>query len=738
MFDTENLETVEGTVEHVIYQNEENGYSVTELSVGEAEFLTIVGILPYITEGETITAYGTFVIHPQFGRQFKVEYYEKQLPSTEGTILKYLSSNSIKGVGKAVARKIVEQFGTESFDVIENHPEWLTDIKGISQAKAEQISEDFKRQFGMRSVMAFCSDYFAPSVAVRIFKRFGGSAVNIIKQNPYVLCDEVYGVNFADCDKIAKDIGMKKDSLERVEAALKYILLHNANQNGHTYIPEEKLLTAGKQLLHMDREPLSDILDELAKNGSVCKRRIGSRKCIYLSKFYEAERYVCEKLKLLEDKSVSYGINDVSRTIDNIEITEGIKYAPMQREAISLAVTSGVMVLTGGPGTGKTTVIKAVIGIFERMGYKIALAAPTGRAAKRMSEATSCEAKTIHRLLEMEFNDGVEPKFIKCEKNLLDENVIIVDEASMIDISLAEALLKAIKPGAKLLLIGDFDQLPSVGAGNVLKDIIASERFNTVQLKEIFRQAGKSLIVTNAHAINSGKYPDLETKTNDFFFMPRENDEATAYTVAQLCKTRLPKAYGADILRQTQIITPSRKGNSGTELLNERLQAVLNPPSSDKKEKKLRHVIFREGDKVMQIKNNYNIEWYRDDHEGIGIFNGDIGTIIEINPSAESVTINFDDRIAKYDFTMMDEVEHGYAITVHKSQGSEYPVVIIPIYSYSNRLLTRNLLYTAVTRAQKMVILVGQEEVIHKMVDNNRQTMRYTSLCDMLSVYDQT
>lgn len=736
MFDTENMEMAEGTVERVIYQNAENGYSVAELSVGEAEFLTVVGILPYITEGETIKAYGTFTVHPQFGRQFKVEYYEKELPSTEGTILKYLSSNSIKGVGKAVARKIVDQFGTEAFDVIENHPEWLTDIKGISSAKAEQISEDFKRQYGMRSVMAFCSEYFSPSTAVRIFKRWGGTAVGVIKQNPYVLCDEIYGVGFADCDKIAKDIGMKKDSSERVEAALKYILLHNANQNGHTFVPEEKLLSAAEQILHMEKEPLTDILDELSKMGSVCKKRICGRKCVYLKKFYAAEEYICEKLKLLEDKNLSYGINDINRTIDSIELTEGIKYAPKQREAIALAINSGVMVLTGGPGTGKTTVIKATIGIFERMGYKIALAAPTGRAAKRMSEATSCEAKTIHRLLEMEYNDGLEPKFIKCEKNLLDENVIIVDEASMIDVLLAEALLKAIKPGAKLILIGDFDQLPSVGAGNVLKDIIASERFNSVQLTEIFRQAEQSLIVTNAHAINSGKYPDLSIKSGDFFFISRENDEMTANTVAQLCKTRLPKAYGADIIRRIQVITPSRKGNSGTELLNEKLQAVLNPPSPDKKEKKLRHVVFREGDKVMQIKNNYNIEWHKDDHEGIGIFNGDIGTVIEINPSGEYVTINFDDRIATYDFTMMDEVEHGYAITVHKSQGSEYPVVIIPIYSYSNRLLTRNLLYTAVTRAQKMVILVGQEDVVHKMVDNNRRAMRYTSLGELLSVYE--
>lgn len=733
----ENMEIVEGTVESVIYQNTENGYSVAEISVAEAEFLTIVGIMPYIAEGETVKAYGNFSVHPQFGRQFKVEFYEKELPSTEGTILKYLSSRSIKGIGAAMARKIVDRFGTETFDIIENHPEWLTDIKGISESKAEQISEDFKRQFGIRTVMAFCSEYFSPSTAVRIYKRWGGSAVNVIKQNPYVLCDEIYGITFADCDKIAKNQGMKKDDQHRVCAALKYILLHNANQNGHTYVPEEKLLAAAEQLVHIDKEPLEDILDELVKGKEIYKKRIAGRKCVFLKKFYEAEEYICEKLKLLEDKNMSFPINDINRTLDSIQITEGIKYAPMQREAICLAVTSSVMVLTGGPGTGKTTVIKAAIQIFERIGYKIALAAPTGRAAKRMSEATGCEAKTIHRLLEMEYNDGLEPKFIRCENNLLDENVIIVDEASMIDVLLCKALLKAVKPGAKLILIGDFDQLPSVGAGNVLKDIIASDRFNTVQLTEIFRQAEMSLIITNAHAINNGKYPDLETKTNDFFFIPRQSDEETAQTVALLCKKRLPKAYGADIVPKIQVITPSRKGNSGTELLNETLQNVLNPPSPDKKEKKIRHITYREGDKVMQIKNDYNIEWHKDDRDGIGIFNGDIGTIIQINPSAETVTINFDDRIATYDFTIMDEVELGYAITVHKSQGSEYPVVIIPIYSYSSRLLTRNLLYTAVTRAQKMVILVGDEEVIRRMVDNNRQMLRYTALKELLSVYDK-
>ncbi len=726
------LDCVEGTVERIIYTNEENGYSVVRLILPSDEELTVVGVLPYITEGETVTAYGQYTTHPKFGRQFSVEYYEKQLPKTEGAIYKYLASRTIKGIGPISARKIVDHFGTESFDIIENHPDMLTDINGITPKKAQSISEDFKKQHGMRSVIMFCRDFFGMTTSVNIYKKWGNSSVDLIKANPYILCDESLGVSFDKADKIARSVGIAPNCTERIQAAIKFILMHNANQNGHIYIPEEKLLMAVSELLSTDGNANEDALEALVSRLEVTVKKFGGRRVVYLKKYYDAEQYTASKLKLLDEKSICVGSENVNRSIDLIELTDSIKYAPRQRESIRLALDSGVMVLTGGPGTGKTTVIKALIKIFTQMDFKVALTAPTGRAAKRMSDATSCEAKTIHRLLEMGYGDGDEMKFMRCENNLLEENVIIVDEASMIDILLMQALLKAIKPGAKLILIGDSDQLPSVGAGYVLNDIIASERFATVQLTEIFRQAQKSLIITNAHAINNGNYPDLSTKDNDFFFIPSNDEEKTAGIIADLCKRRLPKTYGADVLKDIQIITPSRKGYPGTVMLNARLQSVLNPPMQGKKEKKMRDFIFRVGDKVMQIKNNYDIIWQKGETEGAGIFNGDIGTIIDIDNVNAEIKVSFDDKIAVYHPEMLEQIEHAYAVTVHKSQGSEYPIVIMPLYQAASMLLTRNLFYTAVTRAQKMVILVGSTEVACKMVDNNRQALRYTSLAEVL------
>ncbi len=726
------LDCVEGTVERIIYTNEENGYSVVRLILPSDEELTVVGVLPYITEGETVTAYGQYTTHPKFGRQFSVEYYEKQLPKTEGAIYKYLASRTIKGIGPISARKIVDHFGTESFDIIENHPDMLTDINGITPKKAQSISEDFKKQHGMRSVIMFCRDFFGMTTSVNIYKKWGNSSVDLIKANPYILCDESLGVSFDKADKIARSVGIAPNCTERIQAAIKFILMHNANQNGHIYIPEEKLLMAVSELLSTDGNANEDALEALVSRLEVTVKKFGGRRVVYLKKYYDAEQYTASKLKLLDEKSICVGSENVNRSIDLIELTDSIKYAPRQRESIRLALDSGVMVLTGGPGTGKTTVIKALIKIFTQMDFKVALTAPTGRAAKRMSDATSCEAKTIHRLLEMGYGDGDEMKFMRCENNLLEENVIIVDEASMIDILLMQALLKAIKPGAKLILIGDSDQLPSVGAGYVLNDIIASERFATVQLTEIFRQAQKSLIITNAHAINNGNYPDLSTKDNDFFFIPSNDEEKTAGIIADLCKRRLPKTYGADVLKDIQIITPSRKGYPGTVMLNARLQSVLNPPMQGKKEKKMRDFIFRVGDKVMQIKNNYDIIWQKGETEGAGIFNGDIGTIIDIDNVNAEIKVSFDDKIAVYHPEMLEQIEHATAVTVHKSQGSEYPIVIMPLYQAASMLLTRNLFYTAVTRAQKMVILVGSTEVACKMVDNNRQALRYTSLAEVL------
>lgn len=730
------LLTVEGTIEHIIYQNEENGYAVCELAVSDTELITVVGIMPYVSAGETVKAMGKWQLHANFGRQFKIEYYEKQLPVNESAMLKYLSSRAVKGIGPASAVKIIERFGEDTFDVLENHPDWLAEIPGISKKKAEGISEEFRRQFGVRSVMMFCRDYFGPATAVRIYKKWGGSAVDIIKENPYSLCDDIYGVGFERADKIAASMGVDKNSLYRIKAGIKYLITYNASHNGHVYIPENRLIRLAMEMLDISSEMAEDAVNKLCDENKVKRVKRDGNNAVYANNYYEAEIYTAQKLDLLDRLCPKLDMDDIERFISLIELESGINYAAMQKRAIVSAVNSGVMVLTGGPGTGKTTVIKAVMRVFDRLDTEIALAAPTGRAAKRMSEATSREAKTIHRLLEMEFADDVWPRFKRNEDNTLDERVIIIDEASMVDISLIASLLKAIKPGARLILIGDSDQLPSVGAGNVLHDIIASERFNTIRLKEIFRQASESLIITNAHAINTGEYPELDNKDTDFFFLPRENDSDIARTVADLCLNRLPKTYGEKIRPNLQIITPSRKGGAGTAVLNNMLQEALNPPSPKKREKKTHDIILREGDKVMQIKNNYNITWQKDETEGIGIFNGDIGIILRINYEDETLQINFDERIAIYEFSLLDELEHAYAITVHKSQGSEYPVVIIPMYGFAPQLMTRNLLYTAVTRAQEMVIMVGRRDIVAAMVDNDRRVKRYSALSELLRSYD--
>ncbi len=732
----EGLNELSGMIEHVVYRNEANGYAVCDLAVSENELVTVVGIMPFVAEGEQITAMGKWEMHQSFGRQFKIEYYEKQLPSDKAAILKYLSSRSVKGIGPVTAKKIVERFGEDSFDVLENHPDYLTDIPGISPKKAAEMSENFRQQFGVRSVMMFCRDFFGPATAVKIYKRWGVAAVDIIKQNPYVLCDEIYGIGFERADRVARSLGVEQNAPERLQAGIKFLLSYNAQSNGHVYIPEDKLLAASAQMLGAEEEEAAAAYRSLVAGGQVVAVKMGGRRCVYLKSYYDAEKYTAAKLTLLSDACVTISAENVEIFVDQIEQNEGIRYAAMQRKAIKTAINSGVMVLTGGPGTGKTTVIKAVIRVFELLGYDFVLAAPTGRAAKRMSEATQYEAKTIHRLLEMEYAAGEIPKFKRDETNLIEEKVIIIDEASMVDISVMAALLKAIKPGSRLILIGDIDQLPSVGAGNVLHDIIESEQFDVIHLKEIFRQAKESLIVTNAHAINRGELPELTQKDSDFFFITRDSDEAIARTVADLYVNRLPKTYGAKIREEIQVITPSHKGSAGTGMLNILLQKALNPPQARKDEKKKNERIFRVGDKVMQIKNNYDLTWTReDDSEGSGVFNGDIGVITSLSLQDESLTVDYDGKKVVYDFTLLEELEHAYAITIHKSQGSEYPVVIIPLYQCAPRLLTRNLLYTAVTRAQNMVVLVGHREIVKQMVENNYQSKRYTGLKHLLSCY---
>ena len=731
------LVSIEGTVEKIIYHNDNNGYVVCELLAFSDELYTVCGEMPYLAAGETIKAMGDFITHPQFGRQFKVEYYEKQLPTNATSILKYLSSGTIKGIGPVTARHIVDKYGEDTFDVLENHPEWLSDVNGISARKAKEIGEIFKAQFGMRNVMAFCRTYFGPATSVRIYKKWGCGAIDVITRNPYILCDEINGVTFEKADAIAKSLGFGSGSEERIGAGLKFVLSHNLYQNGHVFLPEDKLTETATKLLGCTREKAEDVLSYLIAKRELVLVREPGLKCIYLPDVYDAEAYIAKKLDIMENVNHSLDSENLLELVRKTELENDIKYEELQRRAIKEAVANSVFVLTGGPGTGKTTVVRAIIRIFSSMGMDIALAAPTGRAAKRLSEASSMEAKTIHRLLEMQFSPDESSIFIRDENNQLDEDVVIIDESSMIDVFLMSALLKALKPSARLILIGDADQLPPVGPGYVFRDIIESERFSTVVLTHIFRQAQESLIVTNAHAVNNGHYMDLSKKDADFFFLPRTDDEETASTIVSLCAKRLPKTYGMTAFNGIQIITPSKKGINGTETLNNALQKALNPPDISKRERRVRDIVLREGDKVMQIKNDYDIEWTRiGGGDGVGVFNGDIGVIEEINISAERVTVLFDDRRAYYDFSMLDELELAYAITVHKSQGSEYPIVVIPLYKYSPRLLTRNLLYTALTRAQKMVVLVGEEEVSRRMIENNRRTKRYTGLPFIFSKYE--
>ncbi len=732
----EELLSIEGVVEKIIYQNEENGYTVLELLAPSDEYFVLVGSMPYLCEGESISALGTWAMHPSFGRQFKVQFYEKQLPATAGMILKYLSSGAIRGIGPSTAKKIVAQYGDDTFEVLESHPEWLADIPGISPRKAREIGEIFKTQFGMRNVMMFCSTYLSPASSVKVYQKWGVGAVDLIRENPYILCGNIHGIGFEKADMIARDLGIRENSEERIAAGIAFVLSYNLNQNGHVYLPEEKLIPAALKLLGCTEEEAED---ELARQVMLKKLRvakIGGRTCVYLPEAFDAEKYILHKMDVLESGDHLSDAENLGFLIEKTELENGIRYETLQKRAIMEAVKNAVFVLTGGPGTGKTTVVRAIIRIFQSMGLNIALATPTGRAAKRLSEVSGMEARTIHRMLEMDGKSEEGIRYHRDENNLLEEDVIIVDEASMIDLYLMEALLRAMRPGTRLVMIGDANQLPPVGAGYVFRDILAGERFSSVELTHIFRQAEESLIVTNAHMVNRGEHIDLMKKDSDFFYLPAESDEKTAQIIAGLCKTRLPKAYGATVYDGIQVITPSRKGQNGTEMLNLTLQSVINPPRMGVKEKKLREITFREGDKVMQTRNNYDIAWEKQGIEGFGIFNGDIGIIKELNLTEQTFLIDFDGRIAVYDFMMADELELAYAITVHKSQGSEYPIVVIPLYRYTPKLLTRNLFYTAITRAQQMVILVGDGSVVDMMTDNNRQTKRYTSLAYFMSQYD--
>lgn len=731
MGSNEDVTSITGNIEHIIYYNEENGYAVCDLGTDNDDLITITGIMPYISEGDSVRVYGEWKHNAKYGRQFAVSQYERFMPTSAKAILRYLSSGAIKGIGKKTAQKIVEQFGDDTLEVLENHPDWLSDLPGISLKKAQAMCEDFRAKSGIRSAMLFFGDFFGPAITVRIYKRWGSAAIDIAKANPYRICDEIDGVGFERADKMAFELGVDRDSISRISSGILYLLSGEAGQNGHVCLPRDAVIDKASKLLEVEKIIVNDAIEELMACKKIKPYTVDGTTYLYERRMWESEKYIASKLLLLDKVCPAVASADIKLFIENEERKYGFEYASMQKKAISLSLESGVMLLTGGPGTGKTTIVKALLDIFNSMDMKVALAAPTGRAAKKLSEATSYEAKTLHRLLEFDYCDGESggPGFRRNETELLEENVIIVDEASMIDNMLMSSLLKAVKPGARLILIGDSDQLPSVGAGNILRDLLDSERFATVKLNEIFRQAQKSLIVTNAHRINRGEMPQLDIKDGDFFYLNRQSDAEIALTIADLCKTRLPRTYGKDIINNLQVISPSRRGEAGTDNLNRILQESLNPKSPEKAEYRYRDTLFREGDRVMQIKNNYEIEWCReDDTVGMGIFNGDIGRIIRIDAANAFMEIVFDQRHVTYDFTMLEELEHAYAVTVHKSQGSEYGTVIIPLYNAPHMLLTRNMFYTAVTRAQKMVILVGRAEIAGKMVENSRQSHRYTCL----------
>lgn len=729
-------QTVKGLVDNITYQNPDNGYTVCTVDY-EGNPVTLVGIIPTLTEGEYISAEGSWTSHPTYGKQFSVTSYQKELPATSDSILAYLSSGVIKGVGPVTARRIVDKYGSETLKVIEEHPEWLSEIKGITSKRISEISESFKNQYGMRQVMLYFQGMLSPAMCLKIYKQWGNASVDVLRTNPYVLCDQVDGIGFEKADSMAQKLGFTLDNEERIYAGIKYELDLELNRAGNCCLPLDMLTQKASALLGTDKRTVEEACGVLSQNGEVIAVKDGEgRIMIYLEPVYRTEKFCAEKLLLLDSSVINIPIDDPDTEISRVEKETGIEFAPLQRVAVKSSVTRGVVIVTGGPGTGKTTVIRAIIALFKKIGTPFCLAAPTGRAAKRMSAATGYKAKTIHRLLECDFAGGEDGQsFRRDEDNYLDEEVIIIDEASMVDVFLFGALLRAIRPGSRLIIIGDADQLSPVGAGEVFNDMLKSGVFMSVRLSDIFRQAQGSSIVTNAHLINEGRMPDCSNK-GDFFFLKRENAADVRELLVSLCTSRLPNAYKYDPLKDIQIICPTRKGDAGTVALNALLQSKLNPPSTAKSEREVRDVVFREGDKVMVVKNNYDIEWTDEDGTtGNGVFNGDIGFITKIDRAEESFSVSFDDgRNAVFDYSGFDDLEHAYAITVHKSQGSEYNAVIIPLYGCPAGLLSRNMLYTALTRAGKLAVLVGKVEILCEMVANNRRSIRFTGLARMLEL----
>ena len=720
---------IEGTVESVIYQNQENGYTVLRLDGGEGQTLTVVGCMPGVAPGESIAVEGTWTRHASYGEQFKAEAVERRTPAGTKAIFDYLSSGAVKGIGAATARRMVEEFGEETLTVLEEHPERLTQIRGITRKKALAMGENFRLQMGMRRLLEFLGEHEVPlQLAMPLYRKYGDRALEIIRGNPYLLVDGELGVEFSTADKLALSMGMEGDDPQRIEAGLLFELAHNLD-NGHTFLPRRKLLPATAQLIELEgeTEALEDALEALLERGEVIQETVANEEAVYLHDLYEAEQYVAFRLSEMArgEQVPPAGLDGL---IDRIQAEQGIVYAPQQRQAVELAAASQVMLLTGGPGTGKTTSLRGVLALFEQLGLETALAAPTGRAAKRLGELCGMEAATIHRLLETQYDPrSGRLVFARDEDDPLRADAVIVDETSMVDILLMRGLLSALRPECRLILVGDPDQLPSVGPGNLFSDLIRSGVVPMVRLTEIFRQAAESAIVRNAHGVNRGELPDLRDNKHDFFFLRRKDPARAAETIVELVQTRLPNNMGIPP-EQIQVLSPTRKRVTGTAALNRAIQEAVNPPAPDRPERRFGEYVFRQGDRVMQVRNNYDVIWKDGLTTGMGVFNGDIGRIVEVDNRSELITVDFEGRLVEYTPDMLGELEPAYAITVHKAQGSEYRAVILSVSDGAPVLLTRGVLYTAITRARELLILVGDEDVVARMTANDRQQRRYSGL----------
>ena len=720
---------IEGTVESVIYQNQENGYTVLRLDGGEGQTLTVVGCMPGVAPGEGIAVEGTWTRHASYGEQFKAEAVERRTPAGTKAIFDYLSSGAVKGIGAATARRMVEEFGEETLTVLEEHPERLTQIRGITRKKALAMGENFRLQMGMRRLLEFLGEHEVPlQLAMPLYRKYGDRALEIIRGNPYLLVDGELGVEFSTADKLALSMGMEGDDPQRIEAGLLFELAHNLD-NGHAFLPRRKLLPATAQLIELEgeTEALEDALEALLERGEVIQETVANEEAVYLHDLYEAEQYVAFRLSEMArgEQVPPAGLDGL---IDRIQAEQGIVYAPQQRQAVELAAASQVMLLTGGPGTGKTTSLRGVLALFDQLGLETALAAPTGRAAKRLGELCGMEAATIHRLLETQYDPrSGRLVFAHDEDDPLRADAVIVDETSMVDILLMRGLLSALRPECRLILVGDPDQLPSVGPGNLFSDLIRSGVVPMVRLTEIFRQAAESAIVRNAHGVNRGELPDLRDNKHDFFFLRRKDPARAAETIVELVQTRLPNNMGIPP-EQIQVLSPTRKRVTGTAALNRAIQEAVNPPAPDRPERRFGEYVFRQGDRVMQVRNNYDVIWKDGLTTGMGVFNGDIGRIVEVDNRSELITVDFEGRLVEYTPDMLGELEPAYAITVHKAQGSEYRAVILSVSDGAPVLLTRGVLYTAITRARELLILVGDEDVVARMTANDRQQRRYSGL----------